>query len=271
MPQASTWPSDFLDTSKPNPSRIYDYLLGGFHNFESDRQLAERFLSIFPDAALNARVNRAFLRRAVTFLAQQGIDQFLDIGSGIPTVGNVHEIVHQFNPAARVVYVDIDPVAVQHSRMLLEDNDNVTAIQGDARDSAAILTHPEARRLLDFDRPVAVLLVSVLQFLPDDADVYRTIQTLRDTIVSGSYIAMSQGTFENAPAELVQQIEQLYAGSTTPAIFRSRGQIEACFAGLDLVEPGLVLLPLWRPETPHDLLLDQPERALLLGGIGRKP
>ncbi len=157
------------DTSvTPNPARMYDYILGGNHNTEADRIAAERARAIYPDMPLVFRANRAFLRRAILYLIEQGIDQFLDVGSGIPTVGNVHEIAQYANPDAHVVYVDVDPVATALSAAVLGGNAQATVIQADARDPAAILAHPETRRLLDFDRPVALLLVSMLLFVPDD-------------------------------------------------------------------------------------------------------
>lgn len=157
----------------PSAARIYDYLLGGYHNFEVDRAVAREFVKILPRAPLIMRANRAFVRRVVGFLVSQGVDQFLDIGSGIPTVGNVHEIAQAMDPAARVVYVDVDPVAVRHSEEILKGNANTAVIQADARQARAILDHPEVSRLLDLGRPTAVLIASVLLFLPDDDEAYR--------------------------------------------------------------------------------------------------
>lgn len=255
---------------QPSPARMYDYFLGGSHNFPIDRQVAEHVLTIYPDAALNARVNRAFLRRAVRFLVGQGIDQFLDIGSGIPTVGNVHEVAQQGNPGARVVYVDCDPIAVHHSIGTLKDIPTATAIQADARQPEDILTHLEVRRLLDFGRPIAVLLLAVLPFITDDVEARSAVNSLREVLASGSYIAIAHGTYEGAPRDVLEQAERLYAGTTNPAKGRSRSEILSFFNGLDLIEPGLVYAPLWRPESPQDLFLDQPERSILLVGIGYK-
>ncbi len=161
-------PPPGVSTDIPSVARMYDYFLGGYHNFAADRQAAERVLAQFPDTRFIAQANRAFLRRAVTFLGEQGIAQFLDIGSGILTVGNVHEIVQAGNPNARVVYVDSDPVAVIHSETILADNPNAAAVRADARQPEAILAHPEVRRLLDPARPLAVLLVALLHFVTDD-------------------------------------------------------------------------------------------------------
>ncbi len=262
-------PDDFL-ADKPNISRIYDYLLGGYHNFEIDRLAAKQVLEFYPDMRLASCASRAFLRRVVNFLVEQGIDQFLDIGSGIPTVGNVHEVAQKANPAARVVYVDIDPVAVTHSLALLKDNPNATTIRADARWPDQILDHAEVKGLLDFSQPVGVLLLLLLHAIPDDEEAYGAARTLRDGLASGSYIAISHGTYDNAPPETIEQLEKLSARTPTPGKYRSRADIQRFFDGFEVVEPGLVYLPLWHPEGPDDVFLDQPERALTFGGVGRK-
>lgn len=181
-----------ITMDRPSPARMYDYCLGGSHNFPADRQAAEQLLAVYPDASLMMRANRAFLRRAVRFLVEHGIDQFLDIGSGIPTVGNVHEIVHQRNPAAHIVYVDSDPIAVRHSLAVLRDIPSATIIQADARQPEHILAHPEVHRLLDFNRPVAVLLVALLHFITDDAEASSLVDALRLSLIPGSYLAPSR-------------------------------------------------------------------------------
>jgi hypothetical protein len=249
---------------------MYDYFLGGYHNFEIDRKAAEQAIAIYPDFPLVMRTNRAFLRRAVRFLSSQGIEQFLDIGSGIPTVGNVHEVAQQANPAARVVYVDSDPIAVAHSTAILRGNPHATIIQADAGRSAELLDHPEVRRLLDLSKPLAVLLVFLLHFITDDEEVHGLVRRLRDALPSGSYLAISHGTIEGM-SQVGEQLAKLYASRTDPVKPRSRAAIEQLFDGLELVEPGLVYIPLWRPEGPDDLFLDQPERCLGFAGVGRKP
>jgi SAM-dependent methyltransferase len=255
----------------PNPARMYDYFLGGAHNFAVDREMAERVLAVYPDVALVARANRAFVRRAVRFLIDEGIDQFLDIGSGIPTAGNVHEIAHQRNPAARVIYVDIDPIAVQHSLAVLRNVPTATAIQADARRPECILAHPDVRRLLDFRRPVAVLLFASLHFIADDQEVYALVGTLRDALAPGSYLVLSHSSYEDASSDAVERAEELYRRTTTPLTSRTRAQLLPCFAGLELVEPGLVYAPRWRPAGSHELFQDEPARSLNLVGVGRKP
>jgi hypothetical protein len=250
---------------------MYDYFLGGAHNFAIDRAAAEQVISIMPDVPHIMHANRAFLRRAVTFLVEQGVDQFLDIGSGMPTVGNVHTVAQALNSSARVVYVDIDPLAVRQSEALLQQNPNAIVLQGDARQPNDILTHPEVRRVLDFNRPIAVLLIALLHFVPDDAEAYHLVRVLRDALPAGSYVAITHATYEGAPRDLVTQSERLYAQTTNPAKARSRVDIERFFEGLDLIEPGVVYVPLWHPESADDLFVDQPARSLNFGGIGRKP
>ena len=263
------WSPDDVPLDKPSPARMYDYLLGGYHNFAIDRAAAEQVRAIYPDASLVMQANRAFLRRAVKFLVAQGIDQFLDLGSIMPTVGSSHEVAQQLNPAARVVYGDTDPDTVLHSEALLRNNPNAAAIQADVRQPDRILNHPNVRRLLDFDKPMAVLL-AILHFVTDDEEASNLARALRDAVAPGSCIAISHGTNEGPPLEVVQRIEALYARSTNPFRARSRAQTEAFFAGLELVEPGLVYVPLWRPEGPDDLFLDQPDRSVTLGGVGWK-
>jgi O-methyltransferase involved in polyketide biosynthesis len=258
------------DRERPSAARIYDYLLGGFHNFEVDRAAAKKITGLLPDMPLYMRTNRTFLRRIVRFLTDQGIDQFLDLGSGIPTVGNVHEIAQQANPSARVVYVDNEPVAVTHSRTILEDNPRATVIQADMRQPEVILGHPETQRLLDFNKPTAVLLHSVLLFVTDE-EAYRVVRAMRDALVSGSYISISHPTDDETPPDQGEQAKRLYAAMGTPVRIRSYNEVEKFFEGLELVEPGLVYVPLWRPEGPDDLLLKDPEMSAYYAGIGRKP
>jgi SAM-dependent methyltransferase len=260
-----------VSPDRPSVARIYDYHLGGHHNFAADRAAADAAAAAYPDLPLVMRVNRAFLRRAVEFLCAQGIDQFLDLGSGIPTAGNVHEVAQQLNPAARVVYVDNDAVAVAHSAALLRDNPLATVVRADIREPERILAAPEVRRLLDFSRPVAVLLVFVLHFVPDDAQVARLLSTLREALVSGSYLVISHGTAEQLSPEVHAEERRLSERTSHTLYLRSRAQIASMFDGLDLVPPGLVYLPLWRPEGPDDLFFDQPQRSSSYGGMGRKP
>jgi S-adenosyl methyltransferase len=262
------------DTPKAaTAARIYDYFLGGTHNFPADREAAQMVLRVAPVAADIARANRAFLRRVVRFLVDSGIRQFLDLGSGIPTAGNVHEVA-QILPDARVVYVDIDPVAVAESLEILDGNDRATAVRGDLRDPDAILNHPDVQRLIDFNEPVGVLIVSVLHFVPDDIEAHGAVDRLMAATPSGSYLAASHGTLvERVDPDDVEAVENVYKGRTsTPVQTRDRAGVERFFAGLEMVEPGLVWLPLWRPDPGEpDAFADNPSDCLVLGGIGRRP
>jgi hypothetical protein len=263
----------FLDPEwlkAPSPARMYDYFLGGYHNIEIDRQAAERVIAISPDVRLSARANRLFLRRAVLFLVEQGIDQFLDIGSGIPTVGNVHEVAQQVNPATRVVYADIDPTAVAHSRSILEGNTNAAAVQADFRQIETILDLPEVQQQIDFGKPVGVLLVALLHFVLDDAEIRCGIQRLREIMAPGSYIVISHASADGHPPELVEQIRRIYARSTNPVRPRSRSEIEALFEGFELVAPGVVYPPEWHPDSPEEFGLDDPKRTAGFAGVGMK-
>lgn len=267
---AKAWAPGEIPLDRPNAARIYDYLLGGYHNFQVDRSAADRLAETNPDVRVSAWVNRAFLRRCVRFLVEQGIDQFLDIGSGIPTVGNVHELVQVVDPSARVVYIDIDPIAVAHGQAMLRDNPNVVAIRADARRPNEIIDHTEVQRLLDWSRPVAVLFVLVLHLLPIDDQAYHTVATLRDALAAGSYVAISHPSYEDAPAAFLQHVNKLTDVAASRYQYRTLAKIRRFFDGLDLIEPGLVHTPLWRPESPQDLLVDEPQRSLCFAGVGLK-
>jgi SAM-dependent methyltransferase len=205
----------------PNIARVYDYILGGSHNFAADRSAAQEFLAIWPEAWQTMRANRAFLGRAVRYLAAEaGISQFLDIGSGIPTVGNVHEVAQKATTAARVVYVDSDEVPVLHSRAILAANDTVTAIQGDLRRPQEILAHPELQDLFDLSQPVAVLLVAVLHFVPVPDAPARLVAELRDALQPRSYLVLSHATADGQPSEVIEA-HALYSQTTAPFQFRS--------------------------------------------------
>jgi hypothetical protein len=256
-------------------ARIYDYFLGGTHNFAADRQAAEKMIEMFPMVIAGARNNRAFLRRAVRHVAKAGVTQFLDLGSGIPTMGNVHEVANEVASGARVVYVDIDPVAVSESLDLLHDNKDATAIRADLLDPRSILDHAQVRGLLDFDKPIGVLLCAVLHFVPDDKVAADVVATLVDALPSGSYLVLSHGSVEGMPersAEL-ETAKDIYKKKTATQLFpRTRNEVLPFFDGLELVEPGLVWLPQWRPEPgdPTDFV-DNPSQSACLGGIGRLP
>jgi SAM-dependent methyltransferase len=267
---AAGWASG-VDPAKASVARIYDYFLGGAHNFSTDRDVARTLEAIEPRARLITRANRAFLTRATRFMAAEaGVRQFIDIGSGIPTRGNVHEIAQGVDPATRVVYVDHDPVAVAHSTAILAGNQNAAVVQADLREPAEILGHPTVQRMIDFSRPVGLLLVAVLHFLPDEDRPASIVARLRDALAPGGHLAMSHGTHQNH-AETTEAVSKVYRRVVTRASaqVRSREEILGFFDGFELLEPGLVQGPLWRPDSPADVPKDV-ERYWFLGGVGRR-
>ena len=263
-----------INTGVPNPARIYDYFLGGKDNFPADREVAEQVVAIAPVARDIVEDNRAFLRRAVRLLAgEAGIRQFIDLGSGLPTQGNVHEIAQAVAPDARVVYVDNDAMVVTHSRALLA-GDNTAAIEADLRDPDSVMRHPEVRELIDFDQPIALLLMAILHFVPDEEDPYGIVARFRDALPAGSYLALSHGTRDipartdmspEAMAEMGAKVERLYQLTTASLVTRTRAQVERFFDGFDLLDPGLVEIQLWRPDEADALL-----PGGFYGGVGRK-
>jgi hypothetical protein len=268
--QPNRFPDD-VSFDRPNVARMWDYFLGGAHNFAIDRQAAEAAIKLYPDLPLVAQVTRALLRRVVRFLLSQGVDQFLDIGSGIPTAGNVHEIAQRVNPAARIVYIDIDPVAIAHSRAILEGTARAVAIQADARRPDEIVGHPEVRGGLDWTRPIGLLAFALLHFVPDNEEARRMLQVLRDALPSGSYLALTHATADGVDAATAERGEQLYRRTSAPLHFRTRDEIASLFEGMELVEPGVVYVPQWRPASDDNLLLDQPVRSANYAGVGRIP
>ncbi|GGM36828.1 hypothetical protein GCM10012275_04970 [Longimycelium tulufanense] len=259
-----------VDLGRPNPARMYDYYLGGVHNFAVDREAADKVLAILPETRTFALQNRAFLRRVVRCLVTElGIRQFLDLGSGIPTVGSVHEIAQAGHAECRVVYVDHEPVAVAHSRKLLEGNDNAAVIHADVRDSDLVLSHPDTLRLLDFTRPVAVLMLQVLPFVPDSDDPAGIVAAYRSACVPDSCLALAHSlTPEYWPGSVGEAIE-LYRGSTHPLHLRTPEQVEALFDGYELVEPGVVFTAAWRPDRP--VSQEEAIGSRAVAGLGRLP
>lgn len=270
--QQLDWVPLGIDPNVPSMARTYDYLLGGAHNFAVDRQLAEAAERIMPRSREIARLNRAFLRRAVLFLVESGIRQFLDIGSGVPTVGNVHEIAQHAAPDARIVYVDKDPVAVAHSELLLDGNKNATVIQADLREPERILTHPETNRLINFDEPLGLLMVMMLHFVPDADSPGQVIAEYRDAIVPGSFLALSHVTADQRSDQISEVAEEIsHARSSDQLNYRSHAEIVRFFDGFELVEPGVVGCGLWRPDGPGGISNDPESNAHVYAGIGRKP
>ncbi|HEX7661190.1 MAG TPA: SAM-dependent methyltransferase [Pseudonocardiaceae bacterium] len=263
-----------LNDKVANSARMYDYFLGGSHNFSIDRKTADMMDSVYPGTRMTARANRAFLRRVVKYLVSEGVDQFLDLGSGVPTVGNVHEIAQAKLPGARVVYVDVEPVAVKAAQRLLADNPDATTIRADLRDTHAILNHPDLRALLDLSRPVAVLVMSVLHFVPDSDDPNAVIADYRDAIVPGSFLALSHGTdapvrAETVPASAMEGLMKIFAANESSVTLRSPERITQLFEGFELVEPGLVPIFDWRPEDPHEFD-EWRDQIPFYGAVGRK-
>jgi hypothetical protein len=262
-----------INTGVPNPARIYDYLLGGKDNFPADREIAEQMLAIAPVAREVVEDNRKFLRRAVEVLADAGARQFIDLGSGLPTQGNVHEIAQAAAPGSRVVYVDNDPMVVAHSRALLA-GDNTVAIEGDLRQPDKVLGHPEVRELIDFGQPVALLLLAILHFVPDDEDPFGIVARYRDALPAGSHLAISHGTRDipqrpdlspEEMADMGAKVEQLYQLTTASLVTRTRAEVERFFDGLELLEPGVVEIQRWRPDGRTSLL-----PGGFYGGVARK-
>ncbi|WP_309113259.1 SAM-dependent methyltransferase [Saccharothrix sp.] len=266
LPDQTTWVPDETDTTRPSAARVYDALLGGGHNFAADRAAAARIEQVLPNARRVARSNRAFLRRAVRYMASQGVTRFLDLGSGIPTVGNVHEIARDANPESRVVYVDFEAVVVAHSRLLLDGDERTAVVEADLTEPDTVLADPAVRALLDTDEPVGLLLVAVFHFVPDHKDPAGLVARYLSALPEGSFAAISHLTADH-DAESMAQVAETMANSPNPMFFRPFDRVTPLFAGLDLVEPGLVDADLWRPE-PGAVDPDGPARGVY-AGVGR--
>jgi SAM-dependent methyltransferase len=247
--QRPEWAVPEVDLEQPSASRMYDYLLGGSHNVRADRELADQMLKLAPEACAAAQANRAFLRRAVTTLADAGIRQFLDIGSGIPTRGNVHEVAQRHAADCRVAYVDIDPIAVAHSNQMLAGNPGCVAIQGDLRQPGQILDNPRVRALLDFDEPIGLLLVAVLHFVPDSDDPHGAVARLRDALVPGSHLAISHAGWPTTKTDDVIRARDTYDKTPTSLILRDPTEVAEFFSGWQIMDPGVVTVTHWRPEA----------------------
>ncbi|MEQ8144848.1 SAM-dependent methyltransferase [Streptomyces sp. OP7] len=263
------WAPRNIDITVPSVSRMYDYYLGGSHNFEVDREAARRAMEFMPGLPKVMQANRAFMRRAVRFAVAEGVTQFLDIGSGIPTFGNVHEVAQAADPRARVMYVDHDPVAVAHSKVVLEGNDGAGILAADLRKPQEILGSDEVARLIDLNRPVALLLVAILHFVEDADDPYGAVAELREALAPGSMLVLSHAAYEGIPLppERAEGAVDVYRDMRNPLIMRTRDDIARFFEGYDMVEPGLVPMPRWRPDTaPED---EDPYAFSGLAGVGR--
>ncbi|MFF5607177.1 SAM-dependent methyltransferase [Streptomyces cellulosae] len=263
------WAPRSIDVTVPSVSRMYDYYLGGSHNFEVDREAARRAMEFMPGLPKVMQANRAFMRRAVRFAVAEGVTQFLDIGSGIPTFGNVHEVAQAADPEARVMYVDHDPVAVAHSKVVLEGNDRADILAADLRKPQEILGSDEVGRLIDLNRPVALLLVAILHFVEEADDPYGAVAELREALAPGSMLVLTHATYEGIPLppERAEGAVDVYRDMRNPLIMLTRDEIARFFEGYDMVEPGLVPMPRWRPDTvPED---EDPYAFSGLAGVGR--
>jgi hypothetical protein len=250
-------------------ARMYDYYLGGVHNFPADREAADAIIERYPFVPSAARANRAFLVNAVRFLAESGVRQFVDIGSGIPTVDNVHSIARRVHPEARVAYVDIDPVAVAESLEILDGDDLAVAVFGDVQQPQDIVDHAEVRRLLDFDRPIGVIMAAVLHFVPEHRVAEDAVTRLIASVPAGSHFVMSHSATESFERDATT--EDVYQRRTsTPGTVRTRAEVELLFAGLELLDPGVVWVHEWRPGAVVERV-ESPVPGGFWAGVGRKP
>jgi hypothetical protein len=274
-PDEAGEPQVDLQLDRPHPARVYDYLLGGKDNFAADRTAAQAGLEANPNSRIPPRENRAFLRRVVRYLASEaGISQFLDIGTGIPTSPNVHEIAQDADPQARVVYVDNDPIVLAHARALLTSGPvgKTAYIDADVRDVGKILSSADLRQTLDMNRPVGLLLIAVMHFIADEDDPWDLAARLLAELPAGSYLALSHLTGDFDPAAW-EGVAAVYRRSGVTMQVRPLAAVERFFTGLDVLDPGVVSLPRWRPD-PNDLgQPGQPTDAAVsvYGGLGRKP
>ncbi|HTU76350.1 MAG TPA: SAM-dependent methyltransferase [Trebonia sp.] len=260
-----------LDMGVPNAARVYDFFLGGKDNFAADRELAQKILAILPDTADVCQGNREFMQRAVRFLAgEAGIRQFLDIGAGLPTMGNVHEPAQEVAPGARVAYVDYDPVVLSHARALLANDRDVIAVEGDLRAPEAILADPALAQLIDFSQPVAVLLVAILHFVLDADRPQEAVRALVSALPPGSYLVLTHSTPDDVSDDVTEAMKSVYSNASAQVAPRSFDEIAAFFDGLELVDPGLVNVALWRPDLPPHRPSRPPARSLIYGGVGMK-
>jgi hypothetical protein len=254
------------DFRVPSAARMYDYFLGGKDHFQADREAAERVIAAYPETRTRARANRRFLTRAVWYLAEHGIRQYVDLGSGMPTSPTVHEIARQVRPDARVVYADTDPVVATHYRAVCDSDDGLGFAECDIRTPQDILSDPQLTRTIDLSVPVAFLCVAVLHFVPDEDQPKGIVAALRWRMAPGSYLVVSHAVSDDANKDVLSAIADVYQEATAPAVPRTAEAIEEFFTGLDLVEPGLVDVSQWRND-----MRENATKIRLLTGVGRKP
>ncbi|MEU3712086.1 SAM-dependent methyltransferase [Streptomyces catenulae] len=264
-----------VDQSKPSIARVYDYLLGGKDNYVVDRAVGDTFKHDMPGSVAIAHANRQNLVRAVRELALAGVDQFIDMGSGLPTADNVHQVAQRHLPDARVVYIDNDPIVLAHGRALLEDNAHTRVMQADVRDPQAIREHPDTLALIDFERPVAVVLSAILHHINDDEDPRALVRYWQDQVPSGSYFFLSHFRSGNNPQ--TTEAEAVLQSTFGRGRWRSDDEIRALFGDLEILEPGIVPCSLWRPDAASDPLHAGAAEAeltvweqLIVGGLARK-
>lgn len=265
------WAPQGIDISVPSVSRMYDFYLGGSHNFEVDREAARKAMEFVPGLPKIMQANRAFMRRAVRYAVSEGISQFLDIGSGIPTFGNVHEVAQAADPEARIAYVDHDPVAVAHSRAVLEGNDRAVIAAADLREPRDIVENPEISGLLDLGRPVALLLVAVLHFIEDSDDPQTAVAELSKALAPGSLLILTHACYEGMPLsqEEAGGAVGVYRNIRNPLVMRTRDEVSRFFDGFEMVEPGLVPMADWRPDHQGGQDQEDPYAFSAFAGVGR--
>ena len=274
MTQPSHVPSG-VDTSVPTPARIYDYMLRGHNYFERDQQAAEQILAAVPEVRDAAWSNRGFHQRAAKYIADHGVRQFIDIGSGLPTVGNTHEVVQKIVPDVIVIYVDNDPMVELHSQDILTGQESIAAIAGDLRDPDALLSHPTVRDLIDLSQPVGLLLTGVMMFVSDESHPQELVRQYMAALPSGSYLSLSHLTDDQKPPVRAEGFRAVFDTATEHLYFRSRSEVLGFFDGLDLVapyrgaEPGLTFTGIWGAEDPE--AADTDGSRWLYCGVGRKP
>ncbi|MFI0349969.1 SAM-dependent methyltransferase [Actinomadura sp. 9N407] len=267
MPTDELPPEWVIDPHRPSVARMYDYYLGGKDNFEADRAAAERAIAAVPSTLAFTRANRCFLAKAVTMLAERGVRQFLDIGSGLPTQENVHQVAQRAAPDAKVAYVDNDPIVLVHARALLADSERTKVIEADLREPESILHDETVQSHFDFDEPIALLMLAVLHFVPEEADPYGIVEKLKAPLAAGSHVVISHGHAGEIPEALEEQVRGAYgrteAGDIVP---RGPERVMRFFDGCDLLPPGLVPVEDWQPGV--DFFEPDLSRAGFIGGVG---
>jgi hypothetical protein len=264
-----------VDPNVPSPARMYDYSLGGTNNFAVDREAAERIRTVLPELTEGSWANRGFHQRAATWIAEQGIRQFIDIGSGLPTVGNTHEVVQKVHPGARVVYVDHDPAVRAHAAELLAGNRTATLLQADLRDPEKVLTSPAPRELIDFGEPAGLLMTWVMHFVPDSSDPWGLVKRYLDALAPGSYLALSHVTNDKVPHRTIEIINEIYSHTTENIYFRPKADIARFFGGLKIVPPyegagpAIAHVGLWGAEDPE--LADSDGSRWSYCAVARRP